>query len=134
MAKSLFPDDMMSSGVLNLETIAGKLAHFHEHLHLLHWQTKSYAEHKALGKIYEYVQEFKDDVIEKLMGYTGKRVGVYKIEPLSEISSTIVVTSLMDFATNLKKYAEVNGYHDVANMADALSGEASKTRYLLTLS
>jgi hypothetical protein len=36
MAKSLFPDEMMKSGELNLETIAGKLAYFHEQLHLIH--------------------------------------------------------------------------------------------------
>ena len=134
MAKSLFPDEMMKSGELNLETIAGKLTYFHEQLHLLHWQTKSYAEHQALGGIYDYVHDFKDGVIEKLMGYTGKRPGVYKIEPLSNADSNSVVTELMDFSSNLKRYAESNSYHDIANLADALSGEAAKTKFLLTLS
>jgi hypothetical protein len=134
MAKSLFPEEMLNSGELTLESIAGKLTYFHEQLHLLHWQTKSYAQHKALGKIYEYVQDFKDGVIEKLMGYTGKRPGVYKIEALSTADSNSVVTALMDFASNLKRYAESNSYHDIANLADALSGEAAKTKYLLTLS
>jgi DNA-binding ferritin-like protein len=134
MAKSLFPDEMLNSGELNLETIAGKLTYFHEQLHLLHWQTTSYAQHKALGKLYEYVQDFKDGVVEKLMGYTGKRPGVYKIEALSGADSNSVVTALMDFSSNLKRYAESNSYHDIANLADALSGEAAKTKYLLTLS
>lgn len=134
MAKSLFPDEMMKSGELNLETIAGKLTYFHEQLHLLHWQTKSYAEHQALGGLYDYVHDFKDGVIEKLMGYTGKRPGVYKIEALSGADSNSVVTALMDFSSNLKRYAESNNYHDIANLADALSGEAAKVRYLLTLS
>ena len=134
MTKSLFPEEMIKSGELNLETIAGKLTYFHEQLHLLHWQTKSYAQHKALGKIYEYVQDFKDGVIEKLMGYTGKRPGIYKIEALSATDPNAVVTALMDFSSNLKRYAESNSYHDIANLADALSGEAAKVRYLLTLS
>ena len=134
MAKSLFPDEMMKSGELNLETIAGKLTYFHEQLHLLHWQTKSYAEHQALGGLYDYVHDFKDGVIEKLMGYTGKRPGVYKIEALSGADSNSVVTALMDFSSNLKRYAESNSYHDIANLADALSGEAAKTKFLLTLS
>jgi len=134
MAKSLFPDEMMKSGELNLETIAGKLTYFHEQLHLLHWQTKSYAEHQALGGLYDYVHDFKDGVIEKIMGYTGKRPGVYKIEALSSADSNSVVTALMDFSSNLKRYAESNSYHDIANLADALSGEAAKTKFLLTLS
>ena len=134
MAKSLFPDEMMKSGELNLETIAGKLTYFHEQLHLLHWQTKSYAEHQALGGLYDYVHDFKDGVIEKLLGYTGKRTGIYKIEALSAADSNSVVTALMDFSSNLKRYAESNSYHDIANLADALSGEAAKTKFLLTLS
>jgi len=134
MAKSLFPEEMMKSGELNLETIAGKLTYFHEQLHLLHWQTTSYEQHKALGKLYEYVQDFKDGAVEKLMGYTGKRPGVFKIDPLTATDSNAVVTALMDFASNLKRYAESNSYHDIANLADALSGEAAKTKYLLTLS
>jgi DNA-binding ferritin-like protein len=134
MAKSLFPEEMLNSGELTLETIAGKLTYFHEQLHLLHWQTKSYAQHKALGKIYEYVQDFKDGVVEKLMGYTGKRPGAIKLEQLTATDPNAVVTALMDFASNLKRYAESNSYHDIANLADALSGEAAKTKYLLTLS
>ena len=134
MAKSLFPDEMMKSGELNLETIAGKLTHFHEQLHLLHWQTKSYAQHQALGGLYDYVHDFKDGVIEKLMGYTGKRPAPYKIEPLTNCTGNDCVSNLLSFASSLKSYAEANSYHDIANLADALSGEAAKTKYLLTLS
>jgi len=134
MAKSLFPQEMLSSGEMSLESIASKLTHFHEQLHLLHWQTTSYAEHQALGGLYDYVHDFKDGVIEKLMGYTGKRPSAYKIDPLGAASATAVVSELMSFSSSLKSYAESNGYHDISNLADALSGEAAKTKYLLTLS
>jgi hypothetical protein len=134
MAKSLFPEEMMKSGELNLETIAGKLTYFHEQLHLTHWQTTSYAEHQALGGLYDYVHDFKDGVIEKLMGYTGKRPAPYKIEPLTNCTGSECVSNLLSFASSLKSYAEANSYHDIANLADALSGEAAKTKYLLTLS
>ena len=135
--KSLFPEDMMSKsngGEMSLESIASKLTYFHEQLHLIHWQTSSYAEHMATGALYEYVHDFKDGVIEKLMGYTGKRPTGMKMEPLATASSTSVVAELMSFASSLKSYAESNGYHDISNLADALSGEAAKTKYLLTLS
>ena len=137
MAKSLFPQEMLSnatSSELSLESIAAKLTYFHEQLHLLHWQTTSYAKHKALGKMYEYVQDFKDGVVEKLMGYTGQRPGAYKIEPLTDCTAERCVSDIMSFASSLKMYGERNSYHDVCNLADSLSGEAAKTRYLLTLS
>jgi DNA-binding ferritin-like protein len=135
-ALSLFPQDMQSKTAADftLESVAAKLTYFHEQLHLLHWQTTSYAEHKALGKLYEYVQDFKDGVIEKLMGYTGKRPGAYKIEPLGAANATAVVSELMAFASALKMYGEKNGFHDICNLSDSLSGEAAKTKYLLTLS
>jgi hypothetical protein len=119
---------------LSLESIAAKLTYFHEQLHLLHWQTTSYAQHKALGKLYEFVQDFKDGVVEKLMGYTGKRPAPYKIEPLTNCAAEQCVSDLMTFASDLKMYGEKNSFHDICNLADALSGEAAKTKYLLTLS
>jgi hypothetical protein len=137
MAKSLFPQEMLSNatgGDLSLESIAAKLTYFHEQLHLTHWQTKSYAEHQATGALYDYVHDFKDGLIEKLMGYTGKRPGVYKIEPLTDCTAEKCVSDIMSFASSLKMYGEKNFYHDVCNLADALSGEAAKTKYLLTLS
>jgi len=136
MAKSLFPEDMMSKsgGALTLETIAAKLTFFQEQLHLTHWQTSSYAEHMALGGLYDYVHDFKDGLIEKIMGYTSKRPSAYKIEPLTNCTGNECVSNLLSFASSLKDYGEANSYHDVCNLADSLSGEAAKVKYLLTLS
>ncbi len=134
--KSIFPDDMMKSagGEMTLESIAAKLTYFHEQLHLTHWQTTSYAEHQALGGLYDYVHDFKDGLIEKIMGYTGKRPTAYKIDPLTNCTGSQCVADLLSFASSLKDYGERNGFHDVCNLADSLSGEAAKTKYLLTLS
>jgi len=135
MARSLFPSEMLSSGDMSLESVAAKLTHFHEQLHLLHWQTTSYAQHQALGGLYDYVHDFKDGLMEKLMGYTGKRPKAFKMEPLSDgASASNVVSELISFSSSFKSYAESNSYHDISNLADALSGEAAKTKYLLTLS
>lgn len=137
MAKSLFPQEMLTKATdadLSLESIAAKLTYFHEQLHLTHWQTTSYAQHQATGGLYDYVHDFKDGLIEKLMGYTGQRPKVYKIEPLTDCTAEKCVSDIMSFASALKAYGERNAYHDVCNLADALSGEAAKTKYLLTLS
>jgi hypothetical protein len=138
MAKSLFPEEMINKsngpGTMTLESIASKLTYFQEQLHLLHWQTSSYAEHKATGKLYEYLQDFRDDVVEKIMGYTARKPMSLKIDPIGPAEVAMVVSELMSFASSLKVYGESNSYHDIANLADALSGEAAKTKYLLTLS
>ena len=122
---------------LTLETIAGKLSYFYEELHLLHFQTTSFAEHSALGTIYDKVGDFQDEIIEKIMGYTGKRVRAYKIDALKDYSSGMpnqVVKELVSFAKDLEEYAEANNMPDIENVAQSLSGEAAQTLYRLTLS
>jgi hypothetical protein len=137
--KSLFPEEMMESkgSGLTLETIAGKLSYFYEELHLLHFQTTSFAEHSALGTIYDKVGDFQDEIIEKIMGYTGKRVKAYKIDALKDYSSgmpSTVVRELVKFAKDLEEYAEANNMPDIENVAQSLSGEAAQTLYRLSLS
>lgn len=132
---SIFPEQMIRSSEMSLETVAAKLTYFHEQLHLLHWQTSSYAEHQALGGLYDYVHDFKDGVVEKLMGYIGRRPRAYKIEPLTDgVDCRMLVGDIISFAHQLMTWAESNRYCDVENLAQELSGEAAKTKYLLTLS
>ena len=137
--KSLFPDEMMESkgSGLTLETIAGKLSYFHEELHLLHFQTTSFAEHSALGTIYDKVADLQDEIVEKIMGYTGKRVRAYKIDALKDYSAGMpntVVRELVTFAKQLEEFGEANNMPDIENIAHSLSGEAAQTLYRLTLS
>ena len=136
--KSLFPEDMMNmksnGGGMTLESIASKLITMELQLQLIHWQTSSYAEHKATGGMYEYLQSFRDNVTEKLMGYTGKKVSTMSVGSLSSTSAMSVGMEICSFASSLKSYAEANNYMDIANMADELSGEGSKFKYLSTLS
>lgn len=137
MAKSLFPDDMMSrsSGPgMTLESIASKLVTMELQLQLVHWQTASYAEHKATGGMYEYLQGFRDGVIEKLMGYTGRKPSNMTVGNIGGITASACAMEVCSFAQSLKSYAETNSYLDIANMADELSGEGNKFKYLLTLS
>lgn len=138
--KSLFPDEMMEnsgSSSLTLETIAGKLSYFYEQLHLLHFQTTSFAEHEALGKIYDKVGDFQDEIVEKIMGYSGKRIKAYKIDALKDYSGGMpntIVRELVKFAKDLEEFGEANNMPDIENVAQSLSGEASQTLYRLTLS
>ena len=134
METSVFPKNMLDSS-LTIEVVAAKLIYFETQLQLLHWQTQSYAEHMALGSLYEFVHDFRDGVIEKLMGYTGKRVRAPKVIPVVDgITSSSVVNDLENFAQNLVQWSGANKYADIENLAQSLSGEAVKTKYLLTLS
>lgn len=133
MAELLFPE----TETLSLETVAAKLSFFYDQTHLLHWQTRSYAEHKALGDFYNKLLDFKDEIVEKLMGYQNRRVKAFKIPAISDYSlgAPLKLVELVDkFAKQLENWSGKNGYCDIENIAQSLSGEAQKTKYLLSLS
>jgi DNA-binding ferritin-like protein len=135
--KSLFPQDMLSVGELSPDGVATKLSYFEIQLHNLHWNTRSYAEHQALGGLYDKVFDFKDEIVEKIMGYTGTRAkttGVNSLKDYAPGVSEQVVGELISFAKQLETYAASNNMPDIENIAQSLSGEAAKTKYLLTLS
>jgi len=126
-----------ASGDLSPDSIATKLTYFELQLHNLHWATKSYAEHQALGGLYDAVFDFKDDIIEKIMGYSGSRAKVGNPGQLKDYSvgvSDQVVNELMSFAKQLQNYGASNNMPDIENVAQSLSGKAATTKFLLTLS
>lgn len=139
MAKSLFPQEMLNnaSGELSPDSIATKLTYFELQLHNLHWGTRSYAEHMALGGLYDAVFDLKDEIIEKIMGYSGTRAKIGNPGQMKDYApgvSSGVVSELMTFAKQLQNYGSANNMPDIENVAQSLSGTAAKTKYLLTLS
>ena len=70
------------------------LLHAATNTHILHWQTKSYAEHTALGVFYTELPELVDKVAEAIMGkydmtfefknnyYTPAKTGKEELEAL----------------------------------------------------
>jgi len=120
---------------MTTEEVAGNLTYFQEQIHMIHWETKSFAEHKATGGFYEFLQDFKDDVIEKLMGYTGKRIQALKIDAITaNANSTKIADEVMKFSKDLEAYGDSAKFGDISNLAQSLSGETAKLKYLLTLS
>ncbi len=137
--KSLFPKEIMQSsgGELSPDVVATKLSYFEIQFHNLHWATKSFAEHEALGKIYDKVFDMKDEIVEKIMGYTGTRAKTTGVSGLKDYTvgvSEQVVNELISFAKQLENYAASNNMPAIENIAQSLSGEAAQTKYRLTLS
>ena len=123
---------------LTPEIIKGKLFSFKNAAHSLHLYTRSYAEHKALNKLYDGIDGLKDSILEILMGYqNGKRIGKAKLDEFPTYSGEAVTSLIkegLSFSYELEMWAEDKKYCDISNKAQELSGLFANVQYLLTLS
>jgi len=132
-------ENMKAKTFLTPEEIRDRLFYFRDTAHDFHHQTKGGWEHDALGKLYEALDEFADDITEEMMGYMdGKRIGGLMRIPSPKYggheSSVKMVKDLLEFAHELYEWGGDNKFCSIENRAQDLSGLAAKTIYRLTLS
>lgn len=130
LSSSLLPSEYQE---YTLESIASDLLYFEASLQLAHWQTSSYAQHNALGMAYELAYSFRDEVIEKLMGSTGKRPQSIKVRPIKSVSVSFILDEFCEWFCGLAKWAKLNELYDIENIAYDAEGKVNKIKYLLTL-
>ena len=105
-----------------------------------HWFTNSYAEHKALQKAYENLDDIFDRLVEVYLGKNGKDENIvsnYDIsvngwsptEPLDKYYENMR-SSLI---TYLRGIFNPEGDKDLLNIVDELEGEFNRIIYLLRL-
>ena len=97
--------------------------------HANHVNTRSYAAHKAFGTFYEFVNGFKDRVIEYMMG-KGKLVSV-KVAVV-ETGEDLVGEATM-FADMFYEYASSCEDEAMENMAAEFTEAVGKLKYMLML-
>jgi hypothetical protein len=111
------------------------LFYFHAQAHFNHLQTTSFARHKAMGKLYEGLEKFKDSISELLLGYiVPKRIAKFEAPPVNKtMTDEQVLDSLCEFADQLYYYGEETKWWALSNEAAELSGLGYKVKYMLTL-
>jgi len=105
------------------------LLHAATNTHLLHWRSKSYAEHQALGVFYTGLPELVDQVAEAMMGkydmtptfpadyYAPAATAKDELEDLKEY--------VMDVRTRLPQDSEIQ------NLIDEIAQSIDQTLYLI---
>ena len=111
------------------------LVQFQQQLRIFHWQTDSYAQHKAFGKIYESLDGLVDSFVEKFMGTYGRSkpttTFVLELKPLSQVN---VDNTIENFVLYLKDMDnEIPNNTDLLNIRDEILGEIHQLKYLLSL-
>lgn len=113
------------------------LVQFQQQLRIFHWQTESYAQHKALGKAYEALDDLIDSFVETFMGKYGRlksTEGNYTIT-LTNLEGNDIVKTIDGFIAYLETYeTELDEKDtDLFNIRDEMRGESNTLKYLLTL-
>ena len=100
-----------------------------------HHNTLSTSRHKSIDQVQEMFNDLKDDLIEKIIGYTGFRYNKTTISPIEYSIESLMnfPKVIMSFADELESFGKDNGYTDIENIAQEISGIGAKLSYLLTL-
>lgn len=112
----------------NTETeFIGKLFHCGDVLHLAHLKTNSYAQHVALGDLYDSIRDHADDIAELIQGYKG--IQNYTIPASSAEEPIAYLKEVRTYVTS--KQAAFNYAPDIQNKLQDLIGDISKGIYKL---
>ena len=107
-----------------------KLLHAATNGHILHLQTKSYSEHKALQKYYEELPDLVDSIIEEWQGAYQKIVEYPSGYNPPNPDALQEVMEVRDFL--VKNRAVVGDYSSIQNSVDNLMSLLDSTVYKLT--
>ena len=104
---------------------------------IFHWQTESYAQHKAFGKVYDNLSGLIDDFVEVCMGKHGRPsfTGGYSLggSDIEELDLTEYVSSVCEYLVGLSEEYNPKMDSDLLNIRDEMLAEINQLKYLLTL-
>ena len=107
-----------------------KLLHAATNGHILHLQTKSYSEHKALQKYYQELPDLVDSIIEEWQGAYQVIVEYPSTYQAPNPDALTEVMEVRDFL--VKNRAVVGDYSSIQNSVDNLMSLLDSTIYRLT--
>jgi hypothetical protein len=123
----------------NIGSIAMTMLDVLNQLKIYHWQTKSYARHKASCKLISSLTDITDKIIETLQGKKNTRLNIV------QKTNTIILSNqndmdIIDLLNEFKNYLVIvfpryltSKDTDILNLRDELLGEVNKTLYLFSL-
>ena len=104
---------------------------------VLHWQTKSYAAHKAFGKAYEALDELIDGFVETALGraqadFCNGNLDI-KLFDIKEVDVNTVLDTYKTYLSEMAGKLNPATDSDLLNIRDEILGVINHTAYLLTL-
>ena len=104
---------------------------------VFHWMTTSYAQHKALGDLYDALNKNIDTLVETYMGNMGlkeRRPPIFQIQTVASSDLATLPPFLKQAYNKLKGFRNKIKIPEIQNVVDELSSNINQTVYLLKLS
>jgi hypothetical protein len=109
-----------------------------EQIKLYHWQTHSFARHKATDDVVKELDELIDEFVEVWMGKYGrptmtKGTATISVKNMSETTAIRFVKHCLDYIQGDLTKSLKGDDTDLANLRDEMLGNLHKLLYLFTL-
>lgn len=119
------------------ESILMNMLQMQQQYRIFHWQTQSYSEHKAFGKIYKTLDENIDSFVETFMGKFGRIITSpeFDLEMLNYKNNSTCLTitdEYISFLTGLNSVLKPED-SDLLNIRDTILADLNQLKYLLSL-
>ena len=105
------------------------LLHSSTNTHLLHWTTKSYAEHVALGKFYDEIIELTDTLAEAMMGKYDTTPTFPQSYYAPAATGKEELEALKDYVAEARK--QIPQDSEIQNITDTIAELIDSTLFLL---
>ena len=115
--------------IQNLLTILNQIKYYH-------WQTTSFARHKALDKAHDDLSDLIDSFVEILIAKHGRdflQTMEIKIHSKQDVNMENALNEMVQFFNQLNTGLNAETDTDLLNIRDEMLGVINRTKYLFTL-
>lgn len=120
----------------NVSEVVAGLQELFNQVKYFHWQTKSLAQHEALGDAFEDLEDLVDEFVEVAMGKYGRpstknqKLEMFDLEDIDIMEWT---TGVVDYLISFDDILDDVEDTDLLNIRDEMMAVFNKVKYLLTL-
>jgi DNA-binding ferritin-like protein len=120
----------------NTSEIVAGLQELQNQVKYFHWQTKSYAQHQALAKVFDSITELIDTFVETLMGKYGRpstKGQKFEMFDLEDVNIEEWTGGVCDLLISFSDVLDDVQDTDLLNLRDEMLQNFNQLKYLLTL-
>ena len=117
-----------------MQNLASTLLGFVVQIHVYHWLTTSYAQHKTLGDLYDGIHDLTDNFMEVYMGKRGRDIGASAASVINYNTANLneSISAFEAFLINMTNELDSSDT-DLMNIRDEMLALVHASQYLLTL-